>query len=312
MSIKKKKYAPTRLWKRNPGDCLAILKPIQLFDSLVPRWINHRLSEWVGGFIIFNLMSKTRRTLKQNLKKIGQGQYRRSQVKALSRETIQNYGKYLIDYLYFPHLTLENMNRFVAQVHGGEALEEIQKQGKGGILLSPHFGHWELGGIHLALQKIPLTVVSLKTGDRSLAEYRNQVRETKGIRMVYLDPESSPLHSALELIETLRKGELLAMLGDRATGSQKITLPFFGFPYEFPTGTFILSRVSGAPIIPAFVVLEGLQYHLFLEKPFVLSRQQPRDQAIHEGAQHLVSLFEKYIRRYPSQWYNWYPNWVKE
>lgn len=308
---KKKKHVPTHFWKRAWGDCLAILRPIQLFDYLVPRRINHQLSEWVGGYLIFGLMSRTRRKLKGNLQAIGEGRFSRQQVHRLSRETIQNYGKYLIDYLYFPQLTPQNMSRLICSSTGNEHLVKALEQKNGAILLSPHLGHWELGGLYLAMQGHPLTVVSLRTGDREIAEYRDQVRTLHGIRVLYLDPKDSPIQNALVMVNALRNGEVLAMLGDRATGAEKVVVELFHRKYWFPSGPYLLSLITQAPIIPAFVVLEGLYYKLILEEPLYVKQEagKTREQLIANAALQMAVVFEKYLRLYPNQWYNWYPTW---
>lgn len=307
----KKKHHPTTLWKRAWSDCLAILRPIQLFDYCVPRWINHRLSEWVGGYLIFGLMSRTRRKLKYHLELIGKGQWKQRQIRKMARETIQNYGKYLIDYLYFPQLNAENIKQLIGSVEGQHHLEELILQKQGIILLSPHLGHWELGGISLALQGYPLTVISLMTGDRQISEYRDQIRMRNGIRVIYQNPKE-PLNSALEFVQVLRRGEILAMLGDRNTGNDSISLPFFQKPYLFPAGPYLLALIAQAPILPAFVVLEGLQYKLIIEAPFKVERQvgKTREEVLKVAAQKMADLFEYYIRKYPTQWYNWYPSWA--
>ncbi|MEK7486796.1 MAG: lysophospholipid acyltransferase family protein, partial [Planctomycetota bacterium] len=173
---------------------------------------------------------------------------------------------------------------------------------------------WELGGIYLATQGYPLTVISLRTGDREIAEYRDQVRMTHGIRVLYLDPQESPMQSALTMVSALRNGEVLAMLGDRATGAEKIAVELFHRKYWFPSGPYLLSLITQTPLIPAFVVLEGLSYKLILEEPFMVEHQRGKNREVilAEAASKMAMIFEKYIRRYPNQWYNWYPTWDSE
>src|SRR5204862_187569 len=56
----------------------------------------------------------------------------------------------------------------------------------------------------------------------------------------------------------LRRGEIVALQGDRALGTRGDVLqPFFGAPAAFPLGPFVLARAAGAPVVPAFCVLDA-------------------------------------------------------
>ena len=63
---------------------------------------------------------------------------------------------------------------------------------------------------------------------------------------------------SLELMAALRRGEVVALQGDRALGNRgDISVPFFGRPAPFPVGPFRLASASGAPIVPAFCTLDA-------------------------------------------------------
>ena len=72
-------------------------------------------------------------------------------------------------------------------------------------------------------------------------------RDGDGVRFV---PRSASTVS-LGLVAALRRGEAVALQGDRALGNRgDVLVPFFGRPAPFPVGPFRLARASGAPDRP--------------------------------------------------------------
>src|SRR5262249_32935534 len=63
--------------------------------------------------------------------------------------------------------------------------------------------------------------------------------------------------TSLTLLAALRRGEIVALQGDRALGTRgDVAHPFFGAPALFPMGPFMLARAARAPVVPAFCLLD--------------------------------------------------------
>jgi KDO2-lipid IV(A) lauroyltransferase len=87
-------------------------------------------------------------------------------------------------------------------------------------------------------------------------------------------------------------------------------MDFFGRPSNLPVGAAYLSITSGAPVIPVFVILEKGRYSTIMEEAiFFRGGHGQHAAAIRSGMEKLVAVFEKYIRAYPDQWYNYYDFW---
>ena len=77
-------------------------------------------------------------------------------------------------------------------------------------------------------------------------------------------------------------------------------------------GVAVLAMMTGAPVLPVFVVMEKCwKYRGIIEAPIYFdgSERAKREGAIREGMQEIARVFEDYIRRYPDQWYNFYSYW---
>src|SRR5580698_11593777 len=74
--------------------------------------------------------------------------------------------------------------------------------------------------------------------------------------------------ATIELLQALRRNEIVAMQGDRVYQRHSAEVPFFSRPASFPLGPFLLSQVSGAPVLPGFVIRQGwLRYRALMGDP---------------------------------------------
>ena len=138
---------------------------------------------------------------------------------------------------------------------------------------------------------------------REAPELERWVRRAgDGVRFV---PRAHP-GIGLELWVALRRGEVVALQGDRALGTRgDVMIPFFGMPAPFPLGPFLLAGAAGVPIVPAFCLLdEGHRYTLQLAPPINVDRGDE------EGAARAwVNLLERVVQEHPTQWFNFFDVW---
>jgi len=111
---------------------------------------------------------------------------------------------------------------------------------------------------------------------------------------------------SLELVAALRRGEVVAVQGDRALGTRgDVLLPFFGAPAPFPLGPFVLARAVGVPLVPAFCVLdESYRYTVTVTQPLTVARGGEE-----EAARTWVAALERIVGERPTQWFNFFDVW---
>lgn len=277
-----------------------------LLRNTTPRWFRLLLARALGS-AGFRLFPRLRRTMIDNLERITGS---RRQAASTARRTFVHYCIYVADYMLFPFVDRRRVDRFVVDIRGERNVLTARESGRGVILVTPHLGNWELAGIWLSRHDFPLNVVSLTDEDARTEAFRNRMRETHGIRLLRYDPKSASLASMVEILNVLKRNELVAMLTDRPAAERTIEAPFFGRPARFPVGAFVLSWVSGAPVIPCYCVLDRRNtYSLVTDRPIALDRSLPRDESIRKAAVEMARRYESYVRACPDQWYNFYPYW---
>jgi KDO2-lipid IV(A) lauroyltransferase len=219
-------------------------------------------------------------------------------ISAMARQLFRNYSKYLVDYGRFTRISKRDVLERIVYFDGKENLDNALKMNRGLILLTAHLGNWELGGIFFGSYGIETNVITLPDSDAEIDRVRRWYRERFNVKTITIDGSSL---SAVEVINALNKKEIVAMLIDRYDkGTNSVTVDFFGKPTYFPLGPFILSRLTGAPVVVAFVVRERNGYRGIVKEFFVVTN---KDEEI-KMLKSVVKILEEYIILYPDQWFN--------
>lgn len=216
---------------------------------------------------------------------------------ALTAAVFRNFAMCFSDLVSTNRRPVERLADCVGSVSGADHLDELA----GGVIsVTAHVGNWELAGRLLAGRSGRHTHVVVAADAPEL--HRWVRRDGDGMRFV---PRLRPA-VGLELLAALRRGEVVAMQGDRALGTRgDVAIPFFGRPAPFPLGPFLLARAAGVPIVSAFCVLEGdRRYAIHVGKPMRVERGEEE-----AAARRWVGALEDVVREYPTQWFNFFDLW---
>lgn len=192
---------------------------------------------------------------------------------------------------------------------GQEHITGQARSGEGCVLLSSHLGNMELAGAVLPDIQAPFFQVMAEPLDEDIQKF---IEEKAGGRMppiIRLD--GAPLAS-LAVLRALRDGGMVGMKGDRVFDDNHLEVEFLGRPARFPTGPLTVAAVSGKPVILLHCLKQGGKgYRIVAEPPrrLVLDRRQPREPQLRRWLRWYVDRLEHHARRYPYQWYNFYPFW---
>ncbi len=262
----------------------------------IPTFLSYTISQGIAdlSYIFYKPAVKN---VKRNLALVFPG-FSGKELASISKQLFRNYSKYLVDYGRFTNLNNRNILKKIVHFDGKENLDAALRMNKGIILLTAHLGNWELGGIFFGSYGVRINVITLPDQNPEIDDIRRCYREKHNVRTITIG--NSPF-STIELVKALNNNEIIAMLIDRYTsGHESITIDFFNKPTLFPRGPFILSRITGAPIIVAFVVSENDGYRGIIKEPFIVANEKEE----YESLKKVVRILEEFIEKYPDQWYN--------
>jgi len=189
-----------------------------------------------------------------------------------------------------------------------DLLEGALARRKGAIFVTGHFGNWDVAAKTLQTFGRPINVVMAREENSTTEQFVRLAHERGGVRIIFSD---TSVFSSLNMLNALKRGEILAMQLDRPLGSGSTrVLPFFGAPARFPTGPFVLARLSGAPLIPVFIPRVGPRHYLVrLGGCFHVPRDPRERQTIDRVMLEVLASYEAVIREYPRQWFQFAPFW---
>jgi lauroyl/myristoyl acyltransferase len=219
----------------------------------------------------------------------------------LDELTAEVFGEFAMFFSDLVSTNREPPARLLGRVGALTGVEHLHRLEGGVISLTAHVGNWDLAGRLLARSSArPTHVVVAVEEARALERWLR--RDGDGVRFV---PRSDPTIS-LVLMAALRRGEAVALQGDRALGNRgDIQVPFFGRPAPFPVGPFRLASASAAPIVPAFCTLDvGYRYKVTVLEPLVV-----KPGGDEEALRAWVSILESIVRERPTQWFNFFDIW---
>ena len=220
-------------------------------------------------------------------------------------------------HVFLDRLLLEEGMDIATTYEGWGHIAEAAESGRGGIILMSHVGSWEIAAQLLGHygRKYPRIRLLLYLG----AKHREQIErrqknsvEQSGIRVVAIPKDvGSPL-DILEGLNFLREGGLVSLTGDRLWGREQraVTVRFAGSEARIPEMPYILSLLSGAPLLIFFVYRTGKgKYHLLAKPPLYISAgsRRERREAVETAAQAYADFLAETVRAHPYEWYHFEP-----
>jgi KDO2-lipid IV(A) lauroyltransferase len=275
--------------------------------SYLPAWLTRAMG-WTGTWVAYHLQRSGTRALIANFA-VMFPELDEPARRALALRTYRSYARDVIDFIRSLRLSAASTRRLVGRFDTA-TLERAMVDGRGAILLSGHFGNWEIGGVLLRrLTPYALSVVAHAEPSRSVTDLRQDIRRKLGIRTVEVRQQ---LETALDIRARLQKNEIVAMLLDRHLGKDRVDVSFFGRPTRFLRTPAVLAALSGAPLVPCFVYRDEQGIAVECGPLITVDATGDRDAAIRSAIQQVAGSIEDHVRQRPHCWYQFYPFWPVE
>lgn len=192
------------------------------------------------------------------------------------------------------------------RLEGESNWHQLRQTGGGIVFATAHIGAWEMASQLASFgMDQPVHVVREEELNPAAQAFMERVIRERGSRSCVTHFATDDPLLGLALAEALRRGEAVALQGDRPRAhSRTIATTFFGREFRLPAGPAALSRVSGVPLLPVFCLREGrLRYRIVFRDPIHVHAEGERDAAIAEATRQLGREIEWAIRNEPYQWF---------
>lgn len=269
-----------------------------LLTRPLPLRLGYRVAAVVAE-ICYHFFHRQRRALNENLAWV-LGSSDRRQVDAVARRAFRNFGKFVIDFIHFPAMSRQEVRRRLVFSQWNE-LDEVASSGRGVLMVSMHFGVFDLGAAALAAYDYPINAIADNYGYPRLNELVHSSRAKLGMKVIPMDRVGPGVFRAL------KRGEILALLIDVPAPDQTVVVDFLGAPAEVSSVPARIALRTGAWVVPA-IILRGPQDDT-LVRPILdvcTARYEPtgdEERDVHALTTLIMQAIEPFIREHPEQWF---------
>lgn len=293
-------------WARSPERGSLTLLRMMTFVSL-------RLGRPVGRFFLFFialyffLFAPTAR--RHSLTYLARVLGRRPTARDRFRQ-VSNFASVILDRLY---LVNERYDLFEVSIEGEELMRELLLSGSGAFVMGAHFGSFEvMSAVGRRQPGLRVAMAMYEENARKVTAMFKALNPANKSEVIAL----GQIEAMLLVRERLDEGVFVGILGDRTFGGESgLRVDFLGRPALFPLGPMRAAAVLRRQVFFIVGIYKGgNRYHAVFEKlaDFSEIRSGEREAAVEAAIRRYAGLLERYCRREPYNWFNFFDFWRGE
>jgi KDO2-lipid IV(A) lauroyltransferase len=268
----------------------------------VPRPVRHALGGPITVLVYYAWAAKRRATISNMAHVLGVSE-NDPRAKRLARDSWRNYGRYISDFFYLPNATFDELLARMKDVTPPPGafsyIDQALAPGKGVILVSFHFGAWDVAAV-MVRSHIPIAVIVESFDDPRMDKLVMEQRGKFGLDLIRI--EKTPRR----ILRALQENQVVAVAVDKPVPpDQGVPVTFFGKTCYVPSGIAQIALKSGATILPGYCRYDknySETYYLGAMPP-IFPRPTGDKRADSIGlTQQMFDAMEEIIRQYPDQW----------
>ena len=252
--------------------------------------------------LYYRISSRYRNLANRQITQVFGDVYSPEQIEETARKAFVHFTSEALMFFRVLSMTPTQVDNMVEGI-GLEHIDQALSRGKGCIVISAHFGNWEMMARKLVQHGCTVNVIARDSDDPGMTGITTRIRESGGYSVFDKD---QPIIGAFR---KLKNNELLGIIPDQ-NDYDGIEVEFFGRTALSAIGPAVLSLKSGAPIVPAFCEKTGDD--LYRLKVFPILQFVPTgDQEVDTKnlTQLVMHALEDGIRINPSQWLWLHDRW---
>jgi KDO2-lipid IV(A) lauroyltransferase len=278
-----------------------VVKTLIFILNLAP----YRLALFFGdfiGFVAFSIIGIRRKVTLENLKNSFGDKYTDSEYRKIGARSYRNLGRGFVEYGLFPSLKNKELSKYIT-FEGEDILKDIMNAGKGAVLVTGHFGSWELMGAFISRHGYPIDYLVGEQHNLLVNKIMNDHRRLFGIGLIEMGV------AARGVFKAVKNGRMVCMLSDQDAGSDGAIINFLGRPASTPKGPAAFAIKTGAPLGCGFMVRNGIKQKVVVEPPIEFRPTGNKEEDITNLTQAYTSVIEKFVRRFPDHWFWAHRRW---
>ncbi len=221
-----------------------------------------------------------------------------AQIAALADRCLESVAMFAVEAICLPRLiNAFTWSRYIRLHNFDEALELILS-GRGAILVTAHFGSFEVPGHLLTALGYDMVALMRPLDNVYLNRFVVKTRRTHGLML--LDKKGATTGA----VKALEEGKLLAFIGDQDAGRKGLFVEFFRRPASTYKSIGLLAMSTGCPIIVGYARRSGrsARYEVGIQRIINSHEWEQQDDPLRWITQAFTSAIEEMVREAPEQY----------
>ncbi len=297
----------TRRWGGNEKFLQKVFYNLIMMLGVLVRSISRGKSTAVARFfgdVGYDFLKVRRKLVTQNLM-LTFPEKSLSEIDTIARQVYRNQAENLIEMLRLPMIKTTVDAALLLDIDASEVLAKTIVQKKGGVLLSAHFGNWELFGLCAGLLVTPTTIVVKRLKNAAIDQQINTWRTMHGNRIVYKG------QALREGMRTLKNGGILSVLGDQSDPGGSFYTEFLGRRTSVFLGPAYLALKAGVPLFVGMCRRIGDGRYIVECEEIDMTGLGTAKTDAEELARRYTKVLERYIYQYPEEWFWLHNRWKR-
>ncbi len=279
---------------------------LRLFIARIPTPLGNFLADRLGD-IAYICAVKSRRHAISNMAHVLRHGASRKELKKAVHGVFHNVSRNYFDLCRAPNMQDSEVDRLVDfDEKSWDYILKMQKEGRGVILVTAHFGSFDMMTQVIARRGVPVSSLIARVKPAWLSDFISNLRGARGMELLMVEEEEGGrlnLSTLKKSVTLLRNGGMLGVVTDRNMEPQGVTIRFFGKETVVASGVAKMALRTHAVIIPSICLrLPKNRYRLIFMEPIEPAGSSANDDIVKATMSHIFSCFEQYISRYPEQW----------
>jgi KDO2-lipid IV(A) lauroyltransferase len=280
--------------------------------ACLPASLAYRLACWRGDWN-YRFWAEKRDEIVHNLRQVLGDEVSSHEAERLAREFFRLISCEVIDVMRLRGRA-RSLDKLV-EIRGLEHLDAALAGGKGALLCSAHFGSHTAAFSLLHTRGFPLTTIgrwywneaaAVSSAERRFWNIMYARRVLRHRQRPNIEPLPGRVQVAAQAAAALGANEVVAICSDapplETDRTRTVDEPLLGYQAKMLPGVVTLAKLTGAPVLMAFVYRSADYHHQVLE----ISPPVPLQEELVTAFGHCVTAMDAAIRTSPAHWYFWF------
>ena len=226
------------------------------------------------------------------------------EIKKIAKDVYKQFVCTVVEIIFVSKMTDEQIKNAVC-FQNIYLIERALKQGKGGVIMSAHFGNWEMLALSFA-KRYPLSVIVAKQENPYFDNIINNIRSKRGYKTIYKDVVP------LGVLRALKRNEFVAILADQHAGVQGVYTPFFYREVSTPKGPAVFALRAKCPLYTGFCARQPDGRYVVTFEEIPLPDTGDDEKNIEIIMTEYNKILQRHIEENPSFWFWFHRRWKSQ